>query len=198
MSGFYLFLSVTLYFVLEAMKICYLDNIILIIEETVFLYSLFFWEEIHRWIPVFHQLRKTQCSWEDKSAGGFKKALKSVCSFHTVGIPAQYMFFDLASTCGLRIYFFLQLQTNMQTFLNANRHIQLPEPKLYPGCETVWKRSHWVPYPLQFPQMGTPLLTYFDRKLKRTLSTGKISEGFPLPSGKERCSSSLHCHCAKP
>lgn len=103
MSGFYFFLSVSLCFVLEAMKICYLDNIIPIIEETGFLYSSFFWEEICRWIPVFHQLRKTQCSWEDKRAGDFKKALESVFSLHTVGITAQYMFIDLASRCSLRI-----------------------------------------------------------------------------------------------
>lgn len=86
----------------------------------------------------------------------------------------------------------------MQTFSKCKRHIQLPKPKLYPGYETVWKRAHWIPYPLQFPQTCTPLLTYFDRKLRRMLSTGQISEDFPLPSGKERCSSSFYCRCTKP
>lgn len=38
----FFFLSISLYFVLEAMKMCYLDNIIPIIKEIVFLYSSFF------------------------------------------------------------------------------------------------------------------------------------------------------------
>lgn len=162
------------------MKICYLDNIIPIIEETVFLYSLFFWEEIHRWIPVFHQLRKTQCSWEDKRAGGFKKALKSVCSFHTVGIPAQYMFFDLASTCGLRIYFFLQLQTNMLTFSKCKQAHTIAWTKI---ISRVWDSLEKVTLgsiPSAVPTDGYPTIDILWQEIEENVKHWKNLRRFPV------------------